>query len=418
MERILTIRTGINIMKSKTNGHLSYRSLLLFLACVLIITVYDNFLMTTYVDKSLGTAFNAFIVLLSLAYFAFDTIRKKTISNSIIVCFIVIFLLFVSTIINESNYFATATKSGLFLFAIVFSQNHSLEEFTKKNKQIMFVISLYTLIINLLFFVGLDFSFMPALSNTKGTIFYWGILGNIHANSSTQMPRLSGIWWEPGVYAAYLVSSLILELFVSKKKSPLYICLLIASLALTFSTSGYFAFAILIFAYALSLGQKKKYFAFLVILLFLIAIVAFAFTNDFLRDILFTKLIERDESFKDRFYSIYGNILAFSKSPLLGLGTIKSSEIIQNYMIANGSIRSFSNLNTPLAYFSVFGLVPGLYFNSKVIGFSNNCGKSVVQKILIFVTILIILMSTNYLFSLYFTVLFFLRKNKTLHEKK
>ena len=103
-----------------------------------------------------------------------------------------------------------------------------------------------------------------------------------------------------------------------------------------------------------------------------------------------------------------GNIIAFSKNPVLGLGTIKSSEVIKDYMIKNGVTKSFSNLNTPLAYYSVFGIIPGLFFTLLMIRFPSKLTKVFFSKVFLFLVILTLLSSSNYLFSLLFTILFYL----------
>lgn len=396
-------------VKNSTCSKKMIGEIMFVLACIFVVCIYDNLLTTTYSDKSIGTFFNAVIVIVSAIYFLFDSISKKQISKSIIVCFVVIYSIVLSTILNDSNLSAAATKSGIFLFAAVFASNHSIEEFASKNRIIVCVISLFTLFINLLYITGVDLSFLPLVSNTKGTLFYIGVLGNVHANSSSIL-RLSGIWWEPGVYAAYIVASISLELYVSKKISIFYIAVLILSLVLTFSTTGYVALVVLLISYLFSFKKKKRIFPYLMVICGLVATVIIVYTNSDVRELLFSKIFERDESFKDRFYSIFGNFVVIGKSPIFGMGTIKSSEIITEYMIANGSTRSFSNLNTPLAYFAVFGFLPGLYFITKVFGFVNCLGNSKIQKVLLLLSFLLILISTNYLFSLFFTALFFLRR--------
>lgn len=413
MESVLT-RQVPNSNKN-TRKRLSFAEVFFVLACIFVVCIYDNLLTTTYTDKSIGTFFNAVIVIISLLYFFFDSLLKKEISRSIVVCVIVICSIVVSTILNNSNVSAAATKSGILLFAVVFASNHSIEDFASKNRIIVGIISVFTLLLNLFYLCGADLSFLPLVSNTKGTLFYLGFVGNVHANS-TSILRLSGIWWEPGVYAAYLVSSIALELYISKKINVFYISILILSLILTFSTTGYITLFILFISYLFSFNGKRRFYPYLIVAVSLLITAIVVFSNSDVRELLFSKIYERDESFKDRLYSIFGNFVVIGQNPLFGMGTIKSSEIITNFMIANGSTRSFSNLNTPLAYFAVFGLLPGFYFLVKVFGFVNCLGNTKIQKILLLITFLLILMSTNYLFSLFFTALFFLRRRTNCHK--
>ena len=376
---------------------------------IIIVCVFDNFLTTTYEDSRIGTVCSAVFVILSILYILYQILKKATVPKKFLLTIVISLAIFISYVINRSNLSATVLVCSMLLFASMFAENYSLEKFYQYFKWIMIVIMTATLILNVLYMLGVDLSFLPLLQNTKGVLYYVGFLGNVNANSDTVLTRFAGIWWEPGVYAAYLIIAILLELYVPQKVNKKYFLLLCLSLIFTFSTTGYICFFLLLISFLLKSDRQSTAMKWLALLLLITAIFLALFIEPIF-NMLFNKILHAGESFKDRFYSIGANIKVFFKNPILGLGTIQSTDIIQAYLREHGIVRSLNNLNTPLAYFSVFGLLPGIFYNCQIVQFSRQFFTTKISKFIIYITLLLLLSSTNYTFSLFFTVLFFLRR--------
>lgn len=384
--------------------------MLLWFTVIVSVFVTDNFLTTVYIDSRISTYSNAFIVAFSLLFiFTSVYINKGKIIYDSNLCWIVFVTISIvlSCIINNSNVFASILKIALFLISLFVSREYSLKQFSSAYLKVLDIILITTLVLNLLFMFGIDFSFLPRIVSTKGVVYYWGVLGNIHANSRSNLLRISGIWMEPGVCASYIIVGILFELYLSKKMNTKRMLLYCVSLLMTFSTTGFISFILILLAKLFEV-QNRNYKQKFIISILVVLVIVLAFSSETINSMLIGKILGQEESFKDRYYSINGNIIAFFKNPIFGLGTIKSSEIIKDYLISHGVTRSFSNLNTPLAYYSVFGIVPGLYFTRLIFGFPSKFSKSKISKFMILLTFLLILSSSNYLFSLLFTVIFFL----------
>jgi len=390
-------------------------NVLLFLFVLVSVFLTENFLTTVYIDERIGTYSNAFIVIITIVYaFVVLFIQNYKVRLDLKLCGVAfsIILIFVSCIFNESNYFAAVLKCALLLLSLCVCRVYSLEQFSEVYLKILDLILIITLILNVLFIVGVNLSFLPKIESTKGVVYYWGILGNVHANSRTSFLRIAGIWMEPGICASYIVVAIFFELYLSRKTNYKRLALYVISLALTFSTTGYICFFLILLARLFEI-QNRSFKHKLLIVVLILFVVILSFASESINSMIIGKIVGQEESFKDRFYSIMGNIYAYIQNPLLGIGTIKSSEVIKNYMISKGVVRSFSNLNTPLAYFSVFGLAPGLLFTYLLVKFPSKFTSSRVSMCLIFLIFILILSSSNYLYSLLFTVLFFFESDSS-----
>lgn len=403
----------------KTNDMMSRRenSILWFLV-IITLFVTDNFLTTVYIDSRIGTFANGFIVGLSILLVLFSVFSKKgriQLDYKMVSVILADVAILVSCYVNDSNIPAAILKCSLFLLAIFFYRRYSIEQFAEKYLVIIDIILIFTLVLNVMYVLGMDLSFLPRIESTKGVIYYWGILGNVHANSRYSFLRISGIWMEPGVCAAYIIVGLLFELYLPEKTNYKRLTLYIVSLLLTFSTTGYICFILLLLAKLFEVQNKNIQQKFLIALLIVVT-VALSITSETINDMIIGKILGQEESFKDRYFSIMGNILAISRSPILGLGTIKSSEVIKNYMVSQGVIRSFSNLNTILAYFSVFGLVPGLLFTGELVRFPSKFTGIHISKIFLLGSFILILASSNYLYSMLFTLIFFMGREEYIEK--
>ena len=218
---------------------------------------------------------------------------------------------------------------------------------------------------------------------------------------------MRGPFWEPGPFASYLCFSLLLELFIAKEKDSKYLALLVSSLTLTFSTTGYLTASLILGAYVFSDNEKKNNKWMKIGVCILIAsMISLIFLSDKVNNTLFGKFYEENESLKGRTNCFWANLMIIKEHPIFGVGVTKGASMLESYMRSMGSIRSFSNLNTVLSNFTIFGLACGLYFVIKLIGFCIHFINGWLPRILILLTSLVV----------FFTVIFFLKKESVQNE--
>ncbi len=403
-------------MKNKINIYNTIFKMKNYLLAFIIIFIFDNFLCTSYVNNQIGTICNTALCVFSVLYFLVVLINNRIEIKSISLLLIVTLAIILSFIVNDSPISASLMKISVILFAFCYSKNHTIKDFYYYAKPLMYLIIIETLILNILYFIGVDMSFLPMLENTKGIKLYNGIFSYLF-NPSASILRFTGIFWEPGVYAAYLCVFIFFELFIGKSKNRLFLILCVISLIFTFSTTGYICVGLLFIALLFNNRTMKVRNKILLLSVLFIGIIT-VITNETLFNALFEKILNPGESFGDRLYSIGGNFLAIKENPLLGVGTIKSAEIVKQYIMQQGLLKSYSNLNTILANFSVFGLIPGLYFCFALTKYSFAIKASMISKVIVLLVFVFMLSSTNYVFSLFFNVIFFLPYNLNTSNAK
>lgn len=304
-------------------------------------------------------------------------------------------------------------KISLFSFAIYMSSHISLEYFSIYFRKTMKFIVIVNLIFFALYLLGIQMSFLPTLVNRRGSNFLTIFLGNLPINrGSGILTKLRGPFWEPGPYASYLCFSIALELLISKKKDITYIVLLIISLVLTFSTTGYLAVSLILGAVVFSKneGTNQKWIRVGVIIL-IITTVGLMIYSETINNTLFGKIYSENESYKGRTNCFIANLYVIRDNPIFGVGVTKGGLLIEEYMRSLGSRWSVTNVNTILSNFAYFGLVCGLYYLIKLIQFCFHVGTTAASKILLLLSCTFILSCFGFQYSLFFTVIFFLRKN-------
>jgi hypothetical protein len=189
-------------------------------------------------------------------------------------------------------------------------------------------------------------------------IFYYSQLSNLFG---FMVPRSQSIFWEPGVLQLFLNLLLYLELFYFRP-SLSRLALILLSVLLTFSSTGYLV-AFLIILYFM-LYEKR---ALLTLKSCLMLLIMFCFSGFFIYLNLSKKLlVEQSISFASRLYDFEKSITIITNNPILGLGF--SDKIFGNYEFESSllNINKFSfaelfdysrgNTNSIMMLYVYFGI--------------------------------------------------------------
>ena len=352
----------------------------------------------------------AYICLLGIIIFAYYRMNRLQIKFSLeagLFIFTVLMLLFVA-VTTEDSINAYLFKTALIIGGYYGARLFCFESFYQAFRRIMSILMLASLLLYFMKLTGVGYAALPVNRISTGVQYSTIGLANIYNNAFYQIPRAQSVFWESGVYATYLNILLLFELFYREEIDAKYLILLAVSIATTISTTGYIVFIIIMIAYTLSkqTSQLRTKVLTTVLLIVLFLIIAF---NETILSQLTSKINDNSESFKNRWLSIAGNYFVIKEAPVFGLGPTKSQIMIESYIRSQGGVRSLNNLNTILANYAVFGLLPFIYYIFHLLKFCFSLRINMVGKILIVLAIVFLLSSTGYQYSPFFTLVFMYR---------
>ena len=363
---------------------------------------------TNQLYKSVAQYIYIFIVFIIIfAYYRRNHFKTKVSWESGFFIFTVLMLMS-AFFITEDNINAYLFKIAMIIGGYYGAQLFSFEEFYHAFRRIMFILMLAAILLYVMKLTGVGYSALPEDHISTGVEFSTIGLANMYNNTFYRIPRATSIFWEPGVYAAYLNILLLLELFYHEKIDNKYVLLVLVSIALTTSTTGYIVLILILIAYILTRHTDQLRGKILIFILLAILILVITVNETFLYQ-LTSKVTDNSESFKNRWLSIAGNILVIKEAPLFGLGPTKSQIILESYIRSQGGVRSFNNLNTILGNYAMFGLLPFLYYVFHLIKFCFSLKSNLIVKILILIATTFLLSSTGYQYSPFFTLIFMFR---------
>ena len=204
--------------------------------------------------------------------------------------------------------------------------------------------------------------------------------------------RNSGMFWEPGAFAGYIIASMLLfidDLTVLWKEHNKETIIMIAALLTTTSTTGYIAFTILIFYYVLK-TTKNKIYAVLTGTLLLFGVIV-AFTNlDFLGEKIQKEVldaVELDDTSVSisRFGSMIADAQYIASHPLFGNGLEASTRFrFHSDFYSDEALAAFSN-----GFSGVIASMGALFF--LVFAISILCNRTLDSRwMLLFMVILLL----------------------------
>ncbi len=281
-------------------------------------------------------------------------------------------IILLSSLINNDEFPTTISKIIAVLAGSAVACSCSFSQFCKYFENFIYYISIVSILFTIcLYVVPSVLHLLPVIENSAGIRYYTAFIGSIAAEGSynSSFIRSSGIFWEPGAYASYLIWGLMIQFFVLNNCDFKKVCVNLMALFLTFSTTGYVTFGVLAFTY-LFFGEKNDYVHRRLRRLIIICFISFLFlllfaTQTVFYDSIFGKIQSDDGemsgSAQTRFSSIYNGINAFFLNPFIGIGSHTENAML---MIMNRYDVKYASggtmlTNTIISYFVSFGIFFG-----------------------------------------------------------
>lgn len=231
--------------------------------------------------------------------------------------------------------------------------------------------------------------------------------------------RNIGIFWEPGVFATFLIIGLVFEISYTqfKKISYLRVLLFIIAIITTESSAGYGLILLVIIIYLFRLTNQQKlrfrlmtYLMVVAPLIILILLYPWIFRMLNLDQIeAFAKLMPDEIINQSRYLALKHNISVFLQMPIFGVGFARAGELI----------RYVSDTSSSTFLMSVFG-IPGIlytFFWIYSIMKSNITSKNI-SFIIMIIFLMIINKEPQYIILFSWIVLYYFLHHLTFKSQK
>lgn len=351
------------------------KSLLIALFWAIFVYLFSGSPYTTInTDLSMLTVLIAFAILPIMLFFR----REK--NGKLLLALLLISIMILISMISHSEFYSRAYWR---LLAVVIIVSYLIEKYGFRNivkvyLDIMFFVSIISLIGYLLLNFTSLLNNLPSVTNINGVEYGIGIIFNY---IKALPERNCGIFWEPGIFASYLALAIAFESIINSNSISWFrILVFVVSIITTTSSAGY---VLLIFSLGIVLlrGRKlsgyKKLLAIIVVIA--IAIVAFNIDNIILNTSLaqnkyLIKLTSDRMNQSSRITSIYHNLSIFRKRVLFGAG-INS---VLNQM------SSWADISTSTYMLSIFGVMGSLYTLFIIYGIFSQKNINIFVKLFFF----------------------------------
>lgn len=351
------------------------KSLLIALFWAIFVYLFSGSPYTTInTDLSMLTVLIAFAILPIMLFFR----REK--NGKLLLALLLISIMILISMISHSEFYSRAYWR---LLAVVIIVSYLIEKYGFRNivkvyLDIMFFVSIISLIGYLLLNFTSLLNNLPSVTNINGVEYGVGIIFNY---IKALPERNCGIFWEPGIFASYLALAIAFESIINSNSISWFrILVFVVSIITTTSSAGY---VLLIFSLGIVLlrGSKlsgyKKLLAIIVVIA--IAIVAFNIDNIILNTSLaqnkyLIKLTSDRMNQSSRITSIYHNLSIFRKRVLFGAGI----DSVLNQM------SSWADISTSTYMLSIFGVMGSLYTLFIIYGIFSQKNINIFVKLFFF----------------------------------
>lgn len=246
---------------------INYRIIIEYLIGIILVFISGTAYISTSGDDG---SFKMLAILLFLLVCWYSFPRVKMYRRLVLSCIFVLLWTLVNCIIDSSTIFGFSLRMiwaiGFFLMAS--SRKYTLEKFLRVLYRIIVVISS----ISILAFIALNvfkytgtYSYLANGENQYFYKIYYGFYcaSNIYIRElmGFKFYRMQSIFWEPGVYACYLVYAIFYSVFYKEEINKISFILMYICLALTLSTTGIcIGIALLFhkFVYSANITKKSK----------------------------------------------------------------------------------------------------------------------------------------------------------------
>ncbi len=382
----------------------------LLCVCVFLLLFFSfSYYSKNLVRESVNTFLSAVVIcIICLAY------KRKVRTNNyaILIVILLIVLGSFSSLLAGDSITAIISPAIDWLLAFLFVSVVDFADFKNAYVKVITFTCLLSIIAELLYYgFPSALSIFPTLQNTAGNYVrnLWFVVVPTFGTY-----RLQGFAWEPGVFQFLINVAIFFVLSANKwdKKNVFALAILIVSLVLTLSTTGYIVGAVVFLLFGLRKYEEKKtdlkiVFKLLVscVALFAAVVVLFNVLPDTIGGSTFgfSKLesffkggssSDHIDSASVRYDSIYYPLVAFISNPVFGVGYTG---------LNNLSVYMHHNMTTctPVNYFAIYGALYGAIIMVLFYGVCSKLSKKFIKRVLYFVGFLIAVSSeqfVNYLF--------------------
>lgn len=309
---------------------LGYSKLCFFIVLIIIFISDDTLLFGTVDNKTIISI--KYVVYIMVTFYLFYMNRKSKFSlgsKKLLLFFAIVYCVFLM-IYHQDVHLGYFYRCILLILCALIVKQIRIEDFTTAFVNIMYVISVYSLITYFLNLVLPSlFNWAPLMFNISGIEFRF--LG-LNCILDTGL-RNTGIFREPGMFSIYLLFAITIEIFNKERYKKNYFLIFIITLITTYSTAGFFALGVILFCKYVLMSHSilGKTFG-LMLLLFSIALVL---SSDFISVLVFNKLgkgIDNESTFA-RVASLVVPLVIFSENIFFGTGISNFSAALDEYSI-------------------------------------------------------------------------------------
>ena len=305
---------------------------------------------------------------------------------------ILAFLNIVTMLISGDGLLKYVYQIFIMFLALIIVNNIRLQDFAKHYNNVIFVLGIASIIIFFInmFFVSLVTVF-PKVSNENDVVYYYMGLGFANIPEYASIPRMYGIFREPGVFMIFLVLALLFEILADKEPSIKRSAVYVVAMLLTFSTAAYILIAASVVLMFTKLSadkinsRKTRIFKVFLASVLAIAVVIFFVGTEEIFKMVFRKLYIDNSSAASRMGSIETNLRIFYPKPIFGNGWSFLENNFERLANFYGYIDGGHNTNTLLKILAIYGIP---YFSIVAIGMFNfwkRINRSLILGIIVFV---------------------------------
>lgn len=361
---------------------------IILLTLSLIIIYTSGYAMTT-LENSLG----AYVLIMPTIVMVCILLSKQPLLYKIDLLTLsylsLMIMLTISFIINLDLDYVTSNIRMMLIITFAFclvklvSFDNFIKYFIKYIKYIIVIAIVVSVWINYLN-MPLD---LPVVYNINGAAYYNGIAFFVLVYSPL---RTTGVFWEPGLFASFIIISMIFEITLKKEKmSYLNLFIMLIGLLSTQSTAGYMFLPFIVIL--LVSKNAKSYNTLILSLIFLISILLVIINLDdmivYLSQInpyVFEKILNETGSYVERLESPTTNLKIFLSNPVFGAGIGKLDIIYRE-------IAQLPQTSTSTYYLAAFGMFGLLYTWFWLYGIWKLKNQSVLSRITIITVFFLIL---------------------------
>lgn len=349
------------------------------------------------------------ILLATFVYILFHihSINKKVVFFSVGIVFFMMMTLVINADTTEIiKYIYNAFV--IFLCAI-FCKYVSRQRFFSCVATIMYYMSIFAIALFFLWVVAAPVvRIFPSITNESGITYYYLGLGFLEELSAGVLPRMYGVFREPGVFTCFLMFALIIQLYFMENLNIKRVAIISLAAILTFSTAAYILLFTILCGYFLKQlfsrenKHKKVWFLFFV-LVASITIIFLVIGPERVMNLVFNKLNVENASRDSRYGSIETNIKMFMQNPALGKGWgyVEDRFI---YYANEGLYKGAHNTNTFLKFLALYGICPFMCIAVTTFMFFKKASESVIGGLFLTIVWIVTLsnedMTVNILFYL------------------